>query len=615
MKIIAFLKLIRAIACGVVVLGASNALGQVNDGDALNSSGDQMLYPSGMQIPLTETEIPGSSYFIGPDGERIDASTLMNQVPTGQEIEIPSEDLLDGLTPSHAFSPQGVYDGTLSFPMGTFPTTPFGERILSAVPSGEPTVGESQSAEIKGLLLDENGRTVDAAAGDGKTSGMKNGVPVDPIVRPDNSPTSENKKNLADAAMTAGDEALGEPMGVLKPNKSGGIKGLKNEVKIFIDSDTGQVTLIGDKEATALVAKSMEELAKQEPQATDENQDKKLASRQNRLKQRLQEAIDEKERLSGLLRKANQKTEALTKKVAKLKEAGKKQNEASRAMIARLAKDLKKTKVDSQKLVDDRRKAIAKKDKLIEQLKLANGGAEAMAAKKISELLEKLKQADVRYEATVKAMQDAEKQAKKNAANAEAKIAAAEANAGATNANDKAKAKANAKAVAAIAAQASQGRGGKEGREGEEGKAGKARKAKAIAELEVSRKLKEMEERKKVADAAADAAEDAGDGESNKGETAGEEAAKESALSLDDQIKRLKVKRDHQIAESETRIRARQQREIDKLLEQGKAVDSDDVRAAVDKMKAAIKISEEKLRSRFLRRLERLKDNMKKSLK
>ena len=90
---------------------------------------------------------------------------------------------------------------------------------------------------------------------------------------------------------------------------------------------------------------------------------------------------------------------------------------------------------------------------------------------------------------------------------------------------------------------------------------------------------------------------------------------KEAVLSLDDQIKQLKAKRDQQIAESETRIRAKQQREIDKLLEEGKAVDSDDVKSAVDKMKSSIKTSEEKLRSRFLRRLERLKENMKKTLK
>ena len=61
-----------------------------------------------------------------------------------------------------------------------------------------------------------------------------------------------------------------EPMGVLRPNETGGVQGLQGEVKIFIDPDTGQVTLIGDAADTALVAKAFEDLAKQAPKATAE---------------------------------------------------------------------------------------------------------------------------------------------------------------------------------------------------------------------------------------------------------------------------------------------------------------------------------------------------------
>ena len=61
-----------------------------------------------------------------------------------------------------------------------------------------------------------------------------------------------------------------EPMGVLRPNEAGGVQGLQNEVKIFIDPDTGQVTLIGDDADTALVAKAFEDLAKQAPKPTAE---------------------------------------------------------------------------------------------------------------------------------------------------------------------------------------------------------------------------------------------------------------------------------------------------------------------------------------------------------
>ena len=61
-----------------------------------------------------------------------------------------------------------------------------------------------------------------------------------------------------------------EPMGVLRPNETGGVQGLQGEVKIFIDPDTGQVTLIGDEADTALVAKAFEDLAKQAPKAAAE---------------------------------------------------------------------------------------------------------------------------------------------------------------------------------------------------------------------------------------------------------------------------------------------------------------------------------------------------------
>ena len=95
MKINAFVRLIRTIACGVVVLGASNALGQVSlevrDGGATfgtlqsvdeigndiddgnsdvsftqtqapapgntGSSSRQIYYPPGTEIPLTETAV------------------------------------------------------------------------------------------------------------------------------------------------------------------------------------------------------------------------------------------------------------------------------------------------------------------------------------------------------------------------------------------------------------------------------------------------------------------------------------------------------------------------------------------------------------------------------
>ena len=634
MKINAFLRLIRTIACGVVVLGASNVLAQANvaatdDGavfgtlDEMTNDVDaasagqtltqapasqgasgaaqpQVYYPPGMEIPLKETEIPGSAYFTDSDGNRIDPSTLMNQVPAGQEILIPSKDGPE-LSPGQSFSVEGFYDGTLAFPMGTFPKTPFGERIISEVPAGEAAAGEAKGGEIVGALLDENGNPADAGA----KPAMENGVPIDQVVRPDNSPAGGQTKDTASQGSAS---------------------------RSVVEAKTG---VDGKKDQSS------------------------------RNSQRLQTAIGEQQRLTGLLKKANQKTETLAKELNQLKATRAKQKEASRSQVSRLTKSLRKAKAESKKKIDElkaKMKSPVPKSgivkKMMSELEVKTKENAALRIKtdaevhqaraqvesyqaKLKEMQVAKEQADKKVEALVaKAKEDAAKvkeiQAAKKEADKKVEMLLAKAKADAEKAKDRiASAEARAKAVRAemlaltqkmtadsAASNVSAPTGITAGMtqadvaaDTSEKLATKAMDAKAAAELEVRRKLKAMQKQKKLADAAADAAENAGADENGRGEIVQPEDGKESVLSLDDQIKRLKAKRDRQIAESETRIRAKQQREIDRLLEQGKAVDSDEVKAAVEKMKGAIKTSEEKLRSRFLRRLERLKESMKKRLK
>ncbi len=576
MKINAVLRLIRTLACGLVVLGASNVYAQENldttNGGTTATAGDnvpdasqpEIYYPPGMEIPLTETEIPGSAYFTGPDGERIDAATLMNQVPAGQEMVIPTTDFIEGLSPGQSFSVDGVYDGTLAFPMGTFPLTPFGERIISEVPADESAADnsatqEAKAGEIPGALLDENGNRADVAAGDEATPGMENGVPTDQVVRPDNSPVADQKKETA-----AGGSAS---RSVVEAKTSG-----------------------------------------------DGNN------------QRLQQAISEQQRLAGLLNKANQNTETLEKELSQLKAARAKQKEASRSQVSRLTKSLKKAKAESKKTIDELKAKLKSAGssqsevvkKMMNELEVKTEEIRAVRIKSEGEVLQaraqvedyqaKLKQMELAKEEVDKKVEALIVKAKEDAAKADDKIASAEARAEAARAEVLAltekmatdSAAAGVSAAAGIAANA---------HTTEADMASKAQ-AKAAAELEVSRKLKEMEAQKKLADAATDAAE-----ENQQGDLVEAKDRKETVLSLDDRIKRLKAKRDQQIGESETRIRAKQQREIDKLLEEGKSVESDEVKAAVEKMKEAIKTSEDKLRSRFLRRLERLKEEMKNSVK
>ena len=105
------------------------------------------------------------------------------------------------------------------------------------------------------------------------TKAISNGFKLNATEHQDNS-ASQSSQPATIAQVAFQEDALPggatEPMGVLRPNETGGVQGLQGEVKIFIDPDTGQVTLIGDEADTALVAKAFEDLAKQTPKAAAE---------------------------------------------------------------------------------------------------------------------------------------------------------------------------------------------------------------------------------------------------------------------------------------------------------------------------------------------------------
>jgi len=479
MKINAFLRLIRTIACGVVVLGASNVLAQANvaatddgavfgtldempnDVDAASAgqtltqapasqgaSGaaqPQVYYPPGMEIPLKETEIPGSAYFTDSDGNRIDPSTLMNQVPAGQEILIPSKDGPE-LSPGQSFSVEGFYDGTLAFPMGTFPKTPFGERIISEVPASEAAAGEAKGGEIVGALLDENGNPADAGA----KPAMENGVPIDQVVRPDNSPAGGQTKDTASQGSAS---------------------------RSVVEAKTG---VDGKKDQSS------------------------------RNSQRLQTAIGEQQRLTGLLKKANQKTETLAKELNQLKATRAKQKEASRSQVSRLTKSLRKAKAESKKKIDElkaKMKSPVPKSgivkKMMSELEVKTKENAALRIKTDAEVHQARAQVES-YQAKLKEMQVAKEQADKKV---EALVANQKMTADSAASNVSAPTGITAGMTQAdVAADTS------------EKLATKAMDAKAAAELEVRRKLKAMQKQKKLADAAADAAENAGADENGRGE-------------------------------------------------------------------------------------------------
>jgi len=364
--------LIQTIACGVAVLGASHAYGQADDtsgttfgtlqpadenGDSIEgtageatsqatesgqtltqspaqSIGDpsglptysQPLYPPGVEIPLTETEIPGSAYFVGPDGERIDASTLLNQVPPIQEQIIPSQGAPQEFSSGATFSPEGVYDGTLSFPMGTFPTTPFGERILSEVPSSGSSIGE-----IPGALVGGEGSGSKTMP---ESPGTENGVPLDQIVRPGDMPTAKEMtkpsgEKSAAGAVAEATEDPGEAPGELEAPQAA--------------KDTRRVVNNGAEPAGSKTKKR---------DGRESVGAEQLTKRQARVKQALKEALAEKARLGGLLKKANLKTEGLMKEINQLKSSESKMKEETQKELASLKKSLMKSRADSQKLAN-----------------------------------------------------------------------------------------------------------------------------------------------------------------------------------------------------------------------------------------------------------------------
>ncbi len=79
----------------------------------------------------------------------------------------------------------------------------------------------------------------------------------------DNSGTLANQNQPQPLVPRPAIENLNQNPGdtTLRPGQPGGVEGLKGEVRIVVDPDTGQVTLIGDPEDTAIVRKKFEELS------------------------------------------------------------------------------------------------------------------------------------------------------------------------------------------------------------------------------------------------------------------------------------------------------------------------------------------------------------------
>ena len=626
MKMNAFERIICMLACGGVVLSASPTIGQINDSSVtygalqlVDQNGSEFAPASPVQqnlgapmaqplitpgsaearsrryavpqqhvvpqqyavpgqygvptyplpgmsqgeIPLPEFEVPGSAYFVGPKGERIEPSQTMRGpvgITSGGKVEMPGPSPTYSVEP---FSVERVYDGTLSFPMGTFPTTPFGERIISEVPFDKTAADAiTQKAPVAGKASVE-GR------GD-KTSSYE-------FLKPDDSIAG----SLSDSST--------------KPENSSGNADMKKE----------------DGSMTA------DEVIK----GGDDNLDQ--IGRQARLKQRLRDALANKDRLDALLRNANKKNQTAMAEIDKLKsslvevkDSLEKKTAQSRKTTAEAAANLEALQFKQSKMSKQLKSLAKTLQKQRQSARSAIATAHANEAEIKSQNQELFKEIELLTAAKTKAMEQVE-EAQRQIANlnkdlSKQREATKAAVASAEVYNEKVKMLTEKMAAQSKASQiTSAGEVGRvagsdvhrttETKSGADGDRNSPKpNAKEIAELEVKRELEER--RKKQLEKQASQLM-----EKSKDKDASEDANEKDKLTLEQQIATLKKKRDSQIAALETRIRAKYQKSIDELIESGKTVNSDEVKDAVGAMRNSIKTSEEKLRSRFSRKLDRLK--------
>ena len=375
-KINAFLK---AIVCGTISISFAPQLhGQIFE-DQYGGSYQEVPAPA---LPMVEMEIPGSAYFVGPNGETIanPQQSLNPEIAPGTAMpsSVPGETII---------SEDPIYDGKKIFPLGTFPTQEFGERIISQTKVDE----NGETVEISG--------TLEAEAGPDESGGLENGVPVDEVIRPDSGDevaaqtiTPPEPDGLEDIAQSIDEDAPGMSVaddGKLADDQSAGDKaGSLNKGGTSKKSASSSKSGRSNKAAESKKAKSSDKAATSKKAEKNEEVEAlrralaKLDTRHDRLKDRLGEANLSIQKL--------QKSLAST---SKLKDMAESKSAAHKAELEALTKEKSGKKSNSAKLekeVDRLNKQLmaAKKSLAKTEEEIANNeSAGATLTKEMGELL------------------------------------------------------------------------------------------------------------------------------------------------------------------------------------------------------------------------------------
>lgn len=587
--------IIKAIACGTISLSFTPHLHGQQFGGQYNSSLDPMsnsLVPApitGFGTPLIEQEIPGSSRNLGPAVEQV----IVPQIYSQPTIVSPAVD---------SFSPAGeiivdqdpIFDGKTVFPLGTFPAEGFGEKIISEF---------STTQSNDGTLIPGTFEPVPVP-----NDGVENGIPIDQIVQPDIDVdmASDDLTTIEDLSVTeestqldSADSPMGSESKATAKTPSANAPGVS---VVETPSPSIEAAPLA-RELESQLAAIKKQKAKIETQIAMMEAKSLQSKAQFNAKLKLAEA-----NLTTAKAKAEKKMAIQRKIIAQQKQS-----------LTKLQKQLQQSQKDAQalqkKLTQQAKQQQTKSDQTIAGLKkeLKTSNASAL------ELKQQLKTAQADIVASQSALTKAKAKAQSQAAAMKAKMAAMTAAMTAETQRLKQSIAASDlkienpdSADSSNSADASQGSAKKadspttkqSAKQGDQ-----ARQKRESAKAEVKRKLAQREAALKKLKSDQENQDDAPNNE--KADAAKPDQTSATELNaLEKKILALKTKRDQQIQYAEGKIRTKQQAEIDDLIAAGNAEDSEVVTEAKSKLTDAVASSREKLKSRYRRKIEKLKQSM-----
>lgn len=635
--------IIKAIACGTISLSFTPHLFGQQIGEQFNGWLPQMSIPvsptpaAGFGGPLVEQEIPGTARYLGPVGPAIVVPPTTPQ-PT---VVSPS---FQSYRPQPAgeiiVSEAPIFDGKTVFPLGTFPEQGFGEKIISEFPHPQT---------VDATLIPGTFEPM-AVTGDG----VENGIPIDEIVQPDIDVDIETDDLMTMEDLSVTDPSTQDRLSSETSNarQAESPSDVAPEESPSVSVVQAPAALRGPSDVAGGVTEETAPQAVDDQDRTSEpsrSPQKQLSQRYDRLKTSMAQAKATTQQIQSQLNAVEQEKAAIEKKLAAVEAKLQKREAQFDAKLKQAQLDLKTTQSATGKEITQQQKMIAKQKesltKLEQKLKLSEKNAKSMRQKltqqakteqkradqKISTLQQELKSSQesaAKLEQQLKSakldLASSQSAAAKAAAKAESQSAAMVAKMAALTAQTqrlkqsmmamekKADAKLTTDAAESKAVQPDDPAAQQAQRERQKRDAAKAAVKRKLAQREAEmKKQKLQQQQQKNSDADSDAEKSETELKLQDQSQLPTDPDSTAPLNLlEKKILELKSKRDQQIADAERKIRAKQQAEIDDLIDAGNPEDSDVVVEAKTQMDEAVKSSREKLKSRYRRKIERLKETL-----